>query len=210
MEPAELAGMLAREIDSGIDVALRSIDAAGILSVERITARIGSAPKKAEVDWDMITWQSEVVMYVDAERRISALNDPESTPLSLPEVVAALPVETLLGVGPVRAQHLSSMGIRTIGQLAALDSDAVAHWVSRVGRYAIEISGRARALPTMWPAGITRVVGSRSVLAVTLAGPDRLDGGDRAAATLAWEACMRLSACLDRNVLAQLPARGLV
>jgi hypothetical protein len=47
------------------------------------------------------------------------------------------------------------------------------------------------------------------VLDVVRAGPERLDGGDRVAAAAVWEACLRLAACLDASVLADLPARGL-
>ncbi|MFQ4150274.1 hypothetical protein AAGW05_16565 [Arthrobacter sp. LAPM80] len=210
MEPAELAGMLAREIDIGVAVALRSIDAAGILAVDSIIARIGSTPRKVSVDWEAMTWQSEVIMHIDARRHAAAMLDPGYASLSVPEVVAALPVQALLGVGPTRDRYLASIGIRTVGQVASLHSAAVALWVAEKGRYAIEIVGRARALPTGWPPGIMQVVGSRSVLAVAIAGPDKLDGGDKKAAVVAWEACMRMSACLDQGVLAHLPARGLV
>lgn len=210
MEPAELAGMLVREVDAGIAVALTSIDAAGVLTVDRVTARIGSAPEDADVDWDEVTWQSEVVMHVQPGRGSAAQKDPEQASLTVPEVVAALPVRAMLGVGPVRDKFLASIGIRSVGQVASLDSAAIAQWVAQDGRYALEIVGRARALPAAWPEGITPVVGSRSVLAVVVAGPDRLDGGDRAAAASIWEVCLRLAGCLELDVLAKLPARGLM
>lgn len=209
MNPAELAGMLAREIDTGMAVALRSIDAAGVIAVEKVIARIGAAPERDDVEWSEVTWQSEVVMHIDPQRRTAALEDPTHANLTLLEAVAALPAQALLGVGPRRDRYLASTGIRTVGQVASLHSAAVARWMAVEGRFALEIVGRARALPAEWPSDITRVVGSRSVLAVAFAGPDHLDGGDQGAAVIAWEACLRLSGCLDQGVLAHLPARGL-
>lgn len=209
MDPRELAGMLAREIDTGMAIALRSIDAAGVIAVERVIARIGAAPEADDIAWNEVTWQSEVVMHIDPERRTAVLEDPEHSSLTLLEAVSALPAQALLGVGPIRDRFLASLGIHTVGQIASLHSAAVARWIAAEGSYALEIVGRARALPAQWPADIARVVGSRSVLAVALAGPDRLDGGDQARSAIAWEACMRLSGCLDQSVLARLPARGL-
>ena len=209
MEPAELAGMLAREVDTGIAIALSSIDAAGVLTVERITARIGAAPEGEDVDWSEVTWQSEFVLRIEPGRARPAGADPLAPGATLPDVVAALPVRALLGVGAVREAQLERVGVRTVGQLASLDSSAVGRLVADQGAYAAELAARARQLPAVWPSEPGRVVGGRSVLDVVRAGPERLDGGDRVAAAAVWEACLRLTACLDADVLARLPARGL-
>ena len=208
MQPAELAGMLAREVDTGMAIALSAVDAAGVLAVESVTARIGSAPEDAEVDWADVTWQSEVVLRV-VPGRGSAAGGPATNVATVPELVAGLPVRGLLGVGAAREAELRAAGIQTVGQLASLDSPAVVRWVAERPGYAAELASRARHLPAVWPEDPGPAVGSRSVLDVVRAGPDRLDGGDRVAATAVWEACLRLAGCLDTRVLATLPAAGL-
>lgn len=208
MEPSELAGMLAREVDAGVAIALGAIDSAGVLEVDRVVARVGSAPEGADVDWAELTWQAEVVMHVVPGRVAANVKGPGHASLTVPEAIAALPVRALLGVGPIRDRFLASIGIRTVGQVASLDSGAVARWAGADGRYAIEIVGRARALPSGWPPEISRVVGSRSILDVALVGPEGLDGGDKAISGIAWEACVRLLGCIELDVLAKLPARG--
>lgn len=209
MEPSELAGLLAREVDTGIAIALSSVEAAGVLTVDSITARIGAAPEGEDVDWSQVTWQSEVVLHIEPGRARPAGAGPVAQGAAVPDIVAALPVRALLGVGFVREAQLARAGIRTVGQLASLDSSAVARWMAEQGSYAAELAARARQLPAVWPPDSGRVVGSRSVLDVVRAGPERLDGGDRVAAAAVWEACLRLAACLDARVLADLPARGL-
>ena len=209
MQPAELAGMLAREVDTGMAIALSSIDAAGVLAVDSVTARIGSTPEGAEVDWADVTWQSEVVLHVVPGRLGSPGDQQAPTAPTVPELVAALPVRALLGVGAVRERDLEAAGVHTVGQLASRDSSAVVRWIRERPAYAAELAARARQLPASWPAEPGPVVGGRSVMEVVRAGPDGLDGGDRVTAAALWESCLRLAACLDAAVLAGLPARGL-
>jgi hypothetical protein len=209
MDPAELAGMLAREVDAGIAIALSSVEAAGVLTLDRVTARIGAAPEGDDVDWSQVTWQSEVVLRIEPGRPRPTGTDAVAQGAAVPEIVAALPARALLGVGAVREAQLARAGIRTVGQLASLDSSAVGRLVSEQGAYAAELAARARQLPAVWPPDAGQVVGSRSVLDVVRAGPERLGGTDRVTAAAVWEACLRLAACLDASVLAALPARGL-
>lgn len=47
------------------------------------------------------------------------------------EILAPLPVRSLWGVGPVAGERLAQFGITTIGDLAAMDDDDVAHALGR-------------------------------------------------------------------------------
>lgn len=47
------------------------------------------------------------------------------------EVFSPLPVRSLWGVGPVAGERLAQFGIKTVGELAAMDDDDVAHALGR-------------------------------------------------------------------------------
>jgi DNA polymerase-4 len=57
--------------------------------------------------------------------------------------LAPLPVRSLWGVGPRMEEHLAEMGIRTIGQLAALPDK---HLVERFGKWGTDLARHARGL----------------------------------------------------------------
>ncbi|HSV86613.1 MAG TPA: DNA polymerase IV [Levilinea sp.] len=57
--------------------------------------------------------------------------------------LAPLPVRTLWGVGPRMEEHLAEMGIRTIGQLAAVPEPRL---VERFGKWGVELALHARGL----------------------------------------------------------------
>lgn len=200
MEPADLAGLLAREVDAGVMAALRSVDATGALDVDRIVARVGSGARGEELDWSQVTWQSEFVLRVAHDRRRMGGEGREP----LPKRVAALPVHALVGVGKHWNEILHAAGIDTIGQLASLDSARTSEWIRRRGGYAAVLIGRARLLPLQWPQGLPPSLDSRTVLDVVEHGPKSMPGVERGAATAVWEACLTLVACIDHEVLAQL------
>ena len=56
------------------------------------------------------------------------------------EFLHPLPVRVLWGVGPVTAKALETLGVHTIGQLAALEQDVV---VGRLGSHGTHLYNRA-------------------------------------------------------------------
>ncbi len=206
MEPSDLAGMLAREVEAGIVAALASVEAAGILDVDTIVARVGSHPESEAVDWSRVTWQSEYVLRVrrDAARGVAQ----DDGTMTLPRIVAALPVRALVGVGKHWERVLTAAGMDTVGKLAAMDSGAVHRWIARGDGHVATLAGRARALPTRWPETVPPSLARYSVLHM-LENPPDPGAGVRGEVLAAWEYCLALAAGIDREVLAQLPLGGL-
>lgn len=62
-------------------------------------------------------------------------------PTEVESLLAALPVESLCGIGPRMKKNLEAMGVRTCGQLAAMDFETLytrfgawGHWLKRLGQ----------------------------------------------------------------------------
>lgn len=204
MEPADLAGLLAREVEAGVVAALHSVDAADILEVDTIVARVGAGPDDDEdVDWSRVPWQSEYVLRIKRDTARGASSDGQG--MALPDIVAALPVRALIGVGAYWEPVLKEAGIDTVGQLAALDSVAARQWIERGGGHMAAVIGRARALPRQWPNAVPSMLAGHSVRHMLEQPPDTDARGEMLAI---WEYCMALAAGIDHDVLSQLPIGG--
>jgi hypothetical protein len=210
MGPAELAALVAREADAGVAGALRAFDASGSLSVETVIGRIGSKPATDPTPWEDVVWQAEVVMRPSGAVRDLPTSTHTPASLDVPEVLAALSVEALRGVGGRWRSALEQRGISTIGDLASVTPASLARWSRESdGGYAVQLVARARSCAGAWP----RVdpADARTLLAVSESDPGDVSGwppGSRADAHLLWAACLRLRAALDDDVLARIPVNG--
>ncbi|MFW5471685.1 hypothetical protein ACOCJ5_00075 [Knoellia sp. CPCC 206450] len=210
MGPAELAALVAREADAGVAGALRAVDAAGVLTVERVVGRIGSRPASATVAWEDVVWQAEVVMLPSGSVRDEETLPGPPSGRDAADVVASLSVRALRGVGSRWSDLLAERGVVTIGDLAATTPATVAEWARlRDGGYAVQLVARARTCAGPWP--FVDPHDTRTLLAVSEADPGDVTGwppGSRADAHLLWGTCLRLRAALDDDVLARLRVNG--
>ena len=213
MGPAELAALVAREADAGVAGALRAVDAAGVLTVERVVGRIGSRPATDTTPWEDVVWQAEVVMRPSGlvrEQSPVPGQGPAPDPGGVGGLVATLSVRALRGVGARWAALLSERGIESIGDLASTTPATLAAWSrERDGGYAVQLVARARTCVGPWPSVDPH--DTRSVLEVSESDPGDVTGwppGSRAEAHLLWACCLRLRAAVDDTVLDVVRVNG--
>ncbi|GAA4124177.1 hypothetical protein GCM10022415_29920 [Knoellia locipacati] len=213
MGPAELAALVAREADAGVAGALRAMDAAGVLTVERVVGRIGSRPATDTTPWEDIVWQAEVVMRPSGlvrEQSTAPGEGPAPDPGGVAGLVGSLSVRALRGVGARWTAQLSRRGVESVADLASTTPAEVARWSQeKDGGYAVQLVARARTCVGPWPPVDPH--DTRSVLEVSESDPGDVSGwppGSRPEAYLLWGSCLRLRAALDDAVLALLRVNG--
>lgn len=210
MGPAELAALVAREADAGVAGALRAVDAAGALTVERVVGRIGSKPASDTTPWESVVWQAEIVMRPSGLVREAPTAPGEGPEPGMASVVASLSVRALRGVGERWTTVLTERGVETIGDLASTSPASVAAWSrTRDGGYAVQLVARARTCVGAWPA--VDPADTRTLLAVSESDPGDSSGwppGSRADALLLWSTCLRLRAAIDDSVLDRIRVNG--
>lgn len=210
MGPAELAGLVAREADAGVAEALRAMDSAGALAVERVIGRIGSRPTTAQPAWEDVVWQAEVVMRPTGTLHAAGPSAQEPDPEGVSELVSRLTVSALRGVGPGWTERLRQRGVLTVGDLASTTPASLASWSRETdGGYAVQLVARARSCAVPWPS--VDAADTRSLLEVSESDPGEVDGwppGSRAGAHGLWAACLTLRAALDDDVLVRLRVNG--
>ncbi|KRE43298.1 hypothetical protein [Knoellia sp. Soil729] len=211
MGPAELAALVAREADAGVAGALRAFDASGALTVDTVIGRIGSRPAADSTPWEDVVWQAEVVMRPSGTvRDLPPTTTDAPANLDVPQVIAALAVDALRGVGDRWRAALDRRGISTVGDLASVSPASLAAWSRESdGGYAVQLVARARSCAGAWPR-VDRG-DARTLLAVSESDPGDVSAwppGSRAEAHLLWAACLRLRAALDDDVLARITVNG--
>lgn len=206
MDPAELAGLLAREADAGVATALAASDASGRFVLERVVGRVGSRDpgrRGGAGSLDDTQWEAEFHLTHVAGATAGPL---APQPTTGPALLAALPVEAVRGVGPAWAERLAALGVSTVGGLGAMSPAAVDAAARREGNGLLALVARARACAQPWPA-VDRT-DQRSVLDVARRDPaddEGLPPGSRVAPVALWGHCLGLMACLDDDVLARIP-----
>ena len=207
MGPAELAGLVAREAEAGVATALAATDSSGQFVLERVVGRVGTrGPTSSGEGTDSAPWEAEFHLRHVPGGPFTAQAPPG---VSVPAALAALPVAAIRGVGPAWSKRLSSLGVSTVGDLAALSPSAVDRAAARHGHHLLALVARARACGQPWPA--VSPSDRRSVLDVARHDPADVEGlppGSRQAPTVLWGHCLALTACLDDDVLAHLPVGG--
>lgn len=201
MGPNELAALVAREADSGVAAALESWEASGALVAESIVARVSSVPTDQDItaeDLKSIVWQAEIRL-----RPQSVHQAQKAEPgFTVPRQLARLPVTAIKGVGSYWASQLAEMQVSTVGQFAGLSPAAIIKFVDSHGFTVAEIVARARSCNQSLPA-IPEEWKQLTVTDVIAKGPDALSQDELLAGGI-WDACLRLAAALDRDVLDDL------
>jgi predicted flap endonuclease-1-like 5' DNA nuclease len=206
--PAELAALVAREVDEGVASALTALDAGGALVLETVIARVAApgdhaAPAGKPVRWDAVTWAAEMVLRVDpssAQRRQGERAEPR-----VPTVIAALPVGAVRGVGPAWAGRLTSAGVTTVGALATAGPAQVSAWAHHWGSDALALAARARGCAVTLPESAATLGAGHSVLDLARSDPAGLPG-DRLERVALWQAATTLAGGIDATVLGGIPA----
>ncbi len=195
MDVSELAALVAREADLGVAAALSAVDAAGVLSVDRVIARVGSVPPDGATSLDDVAWQAEVVM------RPSDRPEESIAPDALPKRLAELPVAALRGVGDIWGPRFVRAGLSRVGDLALADRSALAPLVAAYGTTVLDLAGRARTLVGPWPTLPPAAAGWGSVLDIARGDPAGLPT-DRVLALSVWNRCLSALSALDSEALA--------
>ncbi len=209
MGPAELAGLVAREAEAGVATALVATDSSGQFVLEKVVGRVGTrdpAAGAAQPAEDR-PWEAEFHLRHVPGGATAAPGSPDSA--SLPAAIAALPVAAIRGVGPAWGARLGTVGVVTVGDLAAMSPSAVVSAARRHGHGLLTLVARARACAQPWP--VVDPSDRRSVLDVAAHDPVDEEGvppGSRVQPMALWGHCLALAACLDDDVLGRLPVGG--
>lgn len=202
MEPAELAGLLAREADAGVAGAMAAVEAARVITLDHVVARVGAVPGGGDPEWDEVAWQAELHFRAGGEQGPPSAGTSPPEVARVPAVVAALPVRAVAGVGAGWAERFAGLGVRTVGELAAVAPAAVAAWAGELGVDVVRLVARARGCAVVVPEPVPGDAGRR-VVDVARAAPD----GIREAAL--WAVCVTLLGSLDEGALAGITVADL-
>ncbi|MFV0374148.1 hypothetical protein [Microbacterium sp.] len=206
MQPTQAAALVAREADIGVASALSAVDAAGILVVDEVIARVAHVPEgQKATPLEDIVWQAEVVMSpTGAGRDGSPTRVP---PLAMPKLLAALPVRALRGVGATWSARLVEAGLAQIGDLAIARPAALLDLARRYGNGVLELAGRARGLAAPWPELPATAPTWGSVVRIAEEGPAALGertGIDAVLAHAVWDRCVATLSAVDDAPLATM------
>lgn len=196
MQPAELAAILARETDAGVAGAMAAVDAARVLTLDHVVARVGSVPDGTDVDWAEVTWQAELHFRGGDGAVGRSPGGPPAVP-TIPSSLATLPVRALVGVGTAWTRTLVALGVTTVGALAALPPATVAEWGAELGAEVVRLVGRARATAVLVPE-VPRALVGRTVVDIARGAPEGM------AEAALWSLCVGLLTVLDEGVLTTL------
>ena len=209
--PAELAGLVAREVDEGVASALSALDAGGALVLDSIVARVAAPAAGARArSWDDVTWAAEMVLRVDpagARSRAVADGGVHAQP-RIPRIIAALPVSAIRGIGPRWTARLTRGSVTTIGALATLGPAQLTTWSAAWGSDSLTLAARARGCAFTLPDDLVTLAADRSILDLARTDPTTLPG-DSLERTALWQAALTLTAAIDAKVLHGIPARRL-
>ena len=209
--PAELAALVAREVDEGVASALSALDAGGALVLDSIVARVAAPAAGARArSWDDVTWAAEMVLRVDpagARARVVADGGVHAQP-RIPRIIAALPVSAIRGIGTHWTARLTRESVTTIGALATLGPARLTTWSAAWGSDALALAARARGCAVSLPRSLVTLAADRSILDLARTDPTTLPG-DSLERTALWQAALTLTAAIDAKVLHGIPARRL-
>lgn len=200
MGPREAAALVAREADAGVAAAFGAMDSTRILVPESVIARVSSVPPGAD-DLDDVVWQAEIHLRVSEVDHVADGSHAGVGVDSSP--VADLPVDALLGSGPVWSGLLVSAGFATIGELAAATSAQVAALSKRLGTQAVVLAGRSRIAAQPWPTLPPDASSWGTVLDVARTDPAEIRG-DRVTARAFWAFSVQLASAVDARMLKRI------
>ncbi|KRE60467.1 hypothetical protein [Nostocoides sp. Soil756] len=202
MEPAELAGLLAREADAGVAGAMAAVESARVITLDHVVARVGAVPGGGEPAWDEVAWQAELHFRAGGAQGPPPAGTSEEVLSRVPAAVAALPVRAVAGVGEGWAERFAGLGVRTVGELAAAAPGVVAAWADELGVEVLRLVARARACAVALPPP-EAADRDRRVVDVARTAPD----GIRGAAL--WAVCVTLLGSLDEGAVAGMTVADL-
>lgn len=195
MDVSELAALVAREADLGVAAALSGVDAAGVLSIDRVIARVGAVPPDGATSLDDVAWQAEIVLRASDRPEVSIAPDV------LPKRLADLPVAALRGVGDTWGSRFVQAGLPRVGDLAVADRSTLHPLATGYGTAVLGLAGRARTLVAPWPTLPPGAAGWGSLLDIARGDPADLPT-DRILALSVWNRCLGALSALDSGVLA--------
>lgn len=203
---SEIAALLIGEVTAGVQAANAAV-AASALNVDGVIVRVG----QSAATFDEVAWQSEIHLGHGA----TTLRSPaEVSGARLPEVLASLGVDAIEGISNTWRTRLGSVGLGTVGELAAAEHRAVQQLVTRFdSRRPLAFWARAAQCRISLPNDATGGDPSLSVgVAVGYSGRELADalGLPLVAAELMVHTLSNLSAALDLAVLDRLLLRDLV